>query len=104
MPIVYAPSARKRDRHRRLADPAAHSGQLFEQAVVDQTLDDHRHGLHRQAREAAHVGFRQRPVQADCLQHDALVELPHADLVRTDRAFEGERAPVVSMVASPLNE
>jgi hypothetical protein len=46
------------DRHRGLADPAAHARLFFEQPVFDQTVDDHRHRLHRKTREAAHVGFR----------------------------------------------
>ncbi|CAB3667304.1 hypothetical protein LMG24076_01746 [Trinickia soli] len=74
------------DRHRGLSDPSAHARLLVEQTVIDEPIDDHRHALHAEPREPPDVGFRKGPVQAYRLQHDALVELPHADLVRPDRA------------------
>lgn len=76
----------QRDRHRRLPDTSAHACLLREQAVVDEPVHDHRHALHTEPRQSRHVGLRQRPMQAHRLQHDALVELPHADLVRADRS------------------
>src|SRR5476649_1814256 len=54
--------------------------------LLQQAGDDQRNGLRAQIGQPRQVGFRHAAVQAYRLQHDALVELAHADLVGAARA------------------
>ena len=71
----------ERQRHRGLPHLAAHPLLFEQQAVVEQAVDDDRHRLARQLGQARQVGFGHGAVQANGLQHGALVELAHAVLV-----------------------
>ena len=71
----------ERQRHRGLADLAAHPVLLAQQTVLEQAPHDDGHGLARQVRDARQLGLGQGAVVAHCLKHDALVELAHAHMV-----------------------
>ena len=75
----------ERDRHRGLADPPAQRLALDQQAVVDQGVDDQRDRLRAQVGEPSQIGLGQLAVEADRLQHHALVVLAHADVVGAAR-------------------
>ena len=72
----------ERQRHQRLADPAALRLAAADQPVGFEMAHDHRDGLRREAGHPRDLGLRERPVTADQAQDQALVLLPHAGLVR----------------------
>ena len=73
------------DRHRRLADLAAHRRALADQALPEQAVDDQGNPLRAQVGQPGQVGLGHAAVQAHRLQHHPLVELAHAHLVRAAR-------------------
>ena len=75
----------QRHRHRGLADLAARRFELLHQRIGLEARDDDLHRLRREPGQPRDVGLRDAAVQADRLQHDALVELAHADVVRAAR-------------------
>ena len=67
--------------HRRLANAAAQRFVANQQPVVFKAGGDQANGLGGKAREACNFGLGQAAVEADGMQHHALVELAHADMV-----------------------
>ena len=71
----------ERQRHRGLADLAAHPVLFQQQTVVEQTAHDDGHRLGGQLGQARQIGLGYGAVMANGLQHNALIELAHAHMV-----------------------
>ena len=83
----------QRQRHRRLAYPTPQRRLAHQQAVFIQPRGDQPDGLRGEPGQARQLGLGRAAVSAQRLQHHALVELAHADLVRATlaQARRGDR-------------